>query len=88
MLEGRADSIYNRKRRQTERNGDKNEDKKSATRISDSSGSGFADSDLLLSAFEIAAYSDFGFYQKEYEKYEIQETLPMEMDDIMDVTER
>ena len=25
---------------------------------------------LLLSAFEIAAYSDFGFYQKEYEKYE------------------
>ena len=43
---------------------------------------------LLLSAFEIAAYSDFGFYQKEYEKYEIQETLPMEMDDIMDVTEK
>ena len=24
---------------------------------------------LLLSAFEIATYSDFGFYQKEYEKY-------------------
>lgn len=43
---------------------------------------------LFLSAFEIAAYSDFGFYEKEYEKYKIQETLPMEMDDIMDVTEK
>lgn len=43
---------------------------------------------LFLSAFEIAAYSDFGFYEKEYEKYEIQETLPMEMDDMMDVTEK
>ena len=41
---------------------------------------------LLLSAFEMAAYGDFGFYEKEYEKYEIQNTLPMEMDDIMDVT--
>ena len=43
---------------------------------------------LFLSAFEIAAYSDFGFYEKEYEKYEIQNTLPMKMDDIMDVTEK
>ena len=43
---------------------------------------------LLLSAFEMAAYGDFGFYEKEYEKYEIQNTLPMEMDDIMDVTKK
>lgn len=43
---------------------------------------------LFLSAFEIAVYSDFGFYEKEYEKYAIQETLPMDMDDIMDVTEK
>ena len=43
---------------------------------------------LFLSAFEIAAYSDFGFYEKEYEKYEIQNMLPMKMDDIMDVTEK
>ena len=43
---------------------------------------------LLLSSFEIAVYSDFGFYQNEYEKYDIQSELPMEMNDIMDVTEK
>lgn len=88
MLEGRADSIYNRKRRQTERNGDKNEDKKVLHGFLTAAAAVSLILILLLSAFEIAAYSDFGFYQKEYEKYEIQETLPMEMDDIMDVTEK
>ena len=43
---------------------------------------------LFLTAFEVATYGNFGFYEKEYRKYEIQETLPMEMDDIMDVTKK
>lgn len=41
---------------------------------------------VLISSFEIAAYSDFDYYEKEYEKHQITENLPMEMDDIMDVT--
>lgn len=43
---------------------------------------------LLLSAFQIGMYGDFGFYEKEYVKHEIQNDLPMEMDDIMDVTKK
>ena len=42
---------------------------------------------ILISSFEIAAYSDFGWYKKEYEKYNVQTRLEMEMSDIMEVTE-
>lgn len=42
---------------------------------------------LLISAFEIGAYSDFGWYEKEYAKYEVLEDLEMEMEDAMYVTE-
>ena len=41
---------------------------------------------LLLSAFEIAMYSDFDFYKKEYRKYEVLADLDMEMKDVMYVT--
>lgn len=41
---------------------------------------------LLISAFEIGAYSDFGWYKKEYAKYEVLEDLEMEMEDAMQVT--
>lgn len=40
----------------------------------------------LITSFEIAAYSDLGFYQKEYEKYHVLDRLDMEMEDVMDVT--
>lgn len=40
----------------------------------------------LISSFEIAAYSDYGFYQKEYERYEVLSKLDMEMEDVLDVT--
>lgn len=40
----------------------------------------------LITSFEIAVYSDFGFYQKEYEKYQILNQLDMKMEDVMDVT--
>lgn len=42
---------------------------------------------LFISAFEIGAYSDFGWYEKEYTKYEVLEELEMEMEDVMHVTE-
>lgn len=44
---------------------------------------------VFVTAFEIACYSDFGFYQKEYEKYEVLEQnsiLNMEMPEVMRVT--
>ena len=41
---------------------------------------------LLISAFEIGAYSDFGWYKKEYAKYEVLEDLEMEMENAMQVT--
>ncbi len=41
---------------------------------------------LLITSFEIGIYSDFNWYQKEYEKYEVKVDLEMEMEDIMDVT--
>jgi integral membrane protein (TIGR01906 family) len=41
---------------------------------------------LLSSAFDLAVYGDYGFFEKEYVKYEIQQDLPMEMEDIMEVT--
>lgn len=40
----------------------------------------------LISSFEIGAYGNFGFYQKEYEKYNVLEDLNMEMPDVMYVT--
>lgn len=41
---------------------------------------------LLISSFEIAAYSDYNWYEKEYEKYEVLAELEMEMPDVMEVT--
>lgn len=41
---------------------------------------------LLITSFEIAMYSDFDVYQKEYEKYDVLSELDMEMDDVMYVT--
>jgi len=41
---------------------------------------------LLITSFEIGAYSDYGWYQKEYEKYEVLSQLEMKMDDVMEVT--
>ena len=41
---------------------------------------------LLISSFEIAAYSDFGWYEKEYVKYDVLSDLEMEMQDVMEVT--
>lgn len=40
----------------------------------------------LISSFEIAMYSDFGFYEKEYEKYDVLTDLDMTMEDTMYVT--
>lgn len=42
---------------------------------------------LLISSFEIGIYSDFGWYEKEYKKYEVTEALEMETEDVMEVTE-
>lgn len=42
---------------------------------------------LLISAFELAMYSDFGYYEREYEKYDVLSELDMEMKDAMYVTE-
>lgn len=42
---------------------------------------------LLISSFEIGAYSDYGWYEKEYEKYNVLNELKMEMPDVMRVTE-
>lgn len=41
---------------------------------------------LLITSFEIGIYSDFDWYQKEYEKYDVLTDLEMEMEDVMDVT--
>lgn len=40
----------------------------------------------LISSFEIGAYGNFGFYQKEYEKYHVLDDLNMKMPDVMYVT--
>ena len=42
---------------------------------------------LLISSFEIGAYSDFAWYEKEYAKYNVLDDLEMEMSDVMHVTE-
>lgn len=41
---------------------------------------------LLITAFEIAAYSDYGWYEKAYEKYEVLDDLEMDMSHVMEVT--
>lgn len=41
---------------------------------------------LLMSSFQVAMYADFGFYEKEYEKYEVLPELDMKMEDVMYVT--
>ncbi len=41
---------------------------------------------LLISSFEIASYGDFGWYEAEYEKYDVLTDLEMEMKDAMHVT--
>lgn len=42
---------------------------------------------LLISSFEIAMYSDFSVYEKEYKKYDVLSDLDMDMEDVMYVTE-
>ena len=42
---------------------------------------------LAVTSFEAATYSDFGWYEKEYEKYGVLSDLEMEMSDVMEVTE-
>lgn len=42
---------------------------------------------LLISSFEIGAYSNYGWYEKEYAKYHVLDDLEMEMEDVMHVTE-
>lgn len=41
---------------------------------------------LLMSSFQAAMYADFGFYEKEYEKYQVLPELDMKMEDVMYVT--
>ncbi len=41
---------------------------------------------LLITAIEIAAYSDYSYYEREYSRLGVLNTVPMEMDDLMDVT--
>ena len=41
----------------------------------------------LISSFEIAMYSDFGVYEREYEKYDVLSDLNMTMEDTMYVTQ-
>lgn len=41
---------------------------------------------VLVSSVEIAAYSDFSFYEREYKKYAITEFVGISMDDLMNVT--
>ena len=42
---------------------------------------------LLITAIEIGAYSDYGWYEKAYEKYDVLDDLEMKMQDVMHVTE-
>ena len=41
---------------------------------------------LLINSFQFAAYGDFGFYEKEYKKYDVVSDLDMELKDVMYVT--
>ena len=40
----------------------------------------------LISSIEIAAYSDYGFYEKEYDKCNVLKDVNMQMDDVIFVT--
>lgn len=42
---------------------------------------------VLLSSVEIAVYSNPSFFEKEYEKYSVLDSVHMQMDDLMDVTD-
>ena len=43
---------------------------------------------MLITSFQIAIYGDpdYRFYQKEYEKYQVTESLYMDIEDVMEVT--
>lgn len=41
---------------------------------------------MLITSFEIAMYSDFNYYEKEYAKYNVTEDLTMKMADVIQVT--
>lgn len=41
---------------------------------------------VLLTSFELATYSNFNFYEKEYNKYNVYEDLKMEPKDVLSVT--
>lgn len=43
---------------------------------------------MLITSFQIAIYGDpdYRFYQKEYEKYQVTESLYIDMEDVMEVT--
>lgn len=45
---------------------------------------------LLITSFQLAIYGDpeFRFYEKEYAKYNVTESLQMRMEDVMDVTDK
>lgn len=45
---------------------------------------------LLITSFKIAIYGDpeYKFYEKEYEKYRVVDSLNMEMEDVMEVTDK
>lgn len=45
---------------------------------------------LLLTSFQVAIYGDsqYGFYEREYKKYQVADSLNMTMDNIMDVTDQ
>lgn len=45
---------------------------------------------LLITSFKIAIYGDpdYKFYQKEYEKYNVTESLNMNIEDVMEVTDK
>lgn len=45
---------------------------------------------VLITSFQIAIYgdTDYRFYEKEYQKYNVTESLQMELSDVMDVTEK
>lgn len=41
---------------------------------------------LLITAFEIGAYTDYGWYERSYEKYGVLDDLEMQMEDVIHVT--
>ncbi|KIR02364.1 Integral membrane protein [Lachnospiraceae bacterium TWA4] len=43
---------------------------------------------LLLTSVQVAVYSDRGFFEKEYEKYQVLDDVHMTMDDLMQVTDK